>query len=256
MTSASQTPVNVSLYQAAAAMNAQARWQEAISDNLACASIPGFKKHDISFDTVQKGASQQAALDPRLRQALPRATAVTNFAQGELRATGVNTDLAIEGRGFFEVQLPNGTSAYTRDGEFQMNALGQLTTKQGSLVLGESGPIQMDRNNLAPLSISATGEISQGADLKGRLKLVDFDQPDLLTQIGGGCFIANHSNLQPTEAVGTSLRQGFLEGANTEAVIEMASLINVMRAFEANQRIIQLQDERMGRAISELGNPN
>jgi flagellar basal-body rod protein FlgG len=199
---------------------------------------------------------RQATLDPRLHYTMPHATPATNFAQGELRTTGVNTDVAIEGRGFFEVQLPNGATAYTRDGEFQINSVGQLTTKQGSLVLGESGPIQLDRNNSAPLSISATGEVSQGAEIKGKLRLVDFDQPNLLTQVSGGYFIANHPNLQPADATGTSVRQGFLEGANTLPVTEMASLINVMRAFEANQRIIQLQDERMGRAIAELGNPN
>ena len=248
--------MNVSLYQAAAAMTADARWQEAISGNLASASIPGFKKQDLSFDAVQAGMMSQATIDPRMHYILPRATSVTSFAQGELRATGVNTDVAIEGKGFFEVQLPNGATAYTRDGEFQMNSLGQLITKQGSLVLGESGPIQLDHNNPSPLSISATGEVSQGADVKGKLKVVDFTQPNLLTQISGGNFLANHPNLQPVEVSQPSLRQGFLEAANTSPVTEMASLISVMRAFEANQRIVQLQDERMGRAISELGNPN
>ena len=68
--------------------------------------------------------------------------------------------------------------------------------------------------------------------------------------------MANNANLQPEEIAQPSLRQGFLEGANTSPVTEMASLINVMRSFEANQRLVQIQDERMGRAISELGNPS
>lgn len=237
-------------------MNANARWQEAISENLASASIPGFKKQNLSFEAVQAGVMPQATMDPRLRFTLPQATTSTNFAPGELRATGVNTDVAIDGKGFFEVQLPNGARAYTRDGEFQINSLGQLATKSGSLVLGESGPIQLDQSNPAPLSISATGELSQGAELKGKLKIVDFDQPNLLTQVSGGCFMANNPNLQPNDLTQPSLRQGFLEAANTSPVTEMANLINVMRAFEANQRVVQMQDERMGRAISELGNPN
>jgi flagellar basal-body rod protein FlgF len=254
MTGASQTPVNVSLYQAAAAMNANARWQEAISENLASSSIPGFKKQNLSFDAIQAGVMPQANLDPSMRFTIPRAKSATSFVQGQLRPTGINTDVAIDGKGFFEVQLPNGTTAYTRDGEFQINSLGQLSNKQGSLVLGESGPIQLDRNNSAPLSISASGEVSQAGEVKGKLKIVEFNQPNLLTQISGG-FIATDPNLQPTEVSQPALRQGFLESANTTPVTEMASLISVMRSFEANQRVIQIQDERMGRAISELGNP-
>ena len=196
----------------------------------------------------------QANLDPRIHATLPRATKITSFAPGELRATGVNTDVAIEGKGFFEMQLPNGAAAYTRDGEFHINSLGQLTTKQGGLVLGDSGPIQLDLINPASLSISTAGEISQAGEVKGKLKIVDFEQPNLLTPISGG-FLANHPSLQPSDVAVPALRQGFLETANTSPVMEMASLISVMRSFEANQRVIQMQDERMGRAISELGNP-
>src|SRR2546423_6500480 len=105
-------------------MNANARCWEIISDNLASASPPGFKKQAISFDAVQAGVMAQPPFT------LPRATPVTSFQQGELRATGVNTDVAIEGPGFFEVQFANGATGYTRDGEFQMNSQGQLVTKQ------------------------------------------------------------------------------------------------------------------------------
>ena len=189
------------------------------------------------------------------RFALPHAAAATNFSQGELRFTGVKTDVALEGSGFFEVQLPNGAPGYSRDGEFQLNAQGQLTTKHGYPVLGAAGVIQLDRNNPAPLSISANGEVLQGADLKGKLRVVEFNQPQLLTPISGGLFIANQPDLKTSDVAKPSLRQGFLEGANTSTVIEMANLISVMRTFEANQRLVQVHDERMGRAITELGNP-
>jgi flagellar basal-body rod protein FlgF len=164
-----QCPVNVSLYQAAAAMNANARWQETISDNLASASVPGFKKQEISFDAVQAGMMSQATPNAQRQFLLPRATAATNFAQGELRATGVSTDLAIEGRGFFQVQMPTGGTAYTRDGEFHLNTSGQLVTKQGFPVLGENGPIQLDPNLGGEISVAATGEVSQSSEVRGKL---------------------------------------------------------------------------------------
>lgn len=237
-------------------MSANARWQEAISENLAATSIPGYKKQDLSFEAVQAGLMTQAGANSRMPFTLPTLSATTDFSQGELRPTNVNTDVAIEGRGFFEVQLPSGSTAYTRDGEFHVNSSGQLTTKQGYPVLGEGGPIQLDMNLGGTISISATGEVSQDSEVRGKLQVMDFAQPNQLTQIGGGYFTAGTTNQLPTAVAQPSLRQGFLEGANTSTAMEMASLLNVMRGFEANQRVFQMHDERMSRTISELGNPN
>jgi len=248
--------VNISLYQASAAMNANARWQEVISENLASSSIPGFKRQDLSFSAVQAGLMPQGAGAQKLNFVLPQAQATTSFAPGDLKYTGSKTDVAIEGSGFFEVQLANGASAYTRDGEFQINSQGQLATKQGQVVLGDGGPIQLDRNNTAPLSISPSGEVSQGMDRKGRLRIMEFNDLRLLTPIGGGSFMATNPSVQASEVRQPAIRHGFLESANTSPVNEMGNLIGVMRSFEANQRVVQINDERMGRAISELGNPS
>lgn len=248
--------MNVSLYQAAGAMNANARWQEVISENLASASIPGFKKQDMSFDAVQSGIMSQAVPDGRVQYTMPRASTATNFTQGSFRETGVKTDVAIDGKGFFEVEMPGGASAYTRDGEFHVNSSGQLVNKQGFPIVGESGPIQLDTKSGGPISISPTGEVSQGADVRGKLKVVEFNRPELLTQISGGHFVNNNPSMQPVEVPMASVRQGFLESANTSAVNEMTSLIAVMRSFESNQKIMQAHSDRMSRTISELGNPN
>lgn len=248
--------MNVSLFQAAAALNANSRWQESIAQNLASSSIPGFKKQDLSFSAVQAGlmpSSRGMAGGVSSHFALPKASIATNFQTGEMKRTDTNTDLAIEGPGFFEVQLPNGAAAYTRDGEFQQNAQGQLTTKRGYLVLGDAGPIQFDPNSRGVISISQSGEVAQGAEQKGKIKVMQFNDPQLLTTLGGGLFLAANPNLQPAAVANVTLRPGFLEGANTSPVAEMVNLISAMRMYETNQRVIQMQDERMGRAISELG---
>jgi flagellar basal-body rod protein FlgF len=248
--------MNVSLFQAAAALNANTRWQESIAQNLASSSVPGFKKQELSFSAIQAGLiSPNSAKVSGVSShfLLPRANVSTNFQTGEMKRTDLNTDVAIEGPGFFEIRLPNGTTGYTRDGEFQPNAQGLLTTKQGHFVMGNTGPIQLDPNSSEVLSISQTGEVSQGTDLKGKIKLVDFNDLQLLTPISGGVFLATNSNLQPAEVANPSLRRGFLEGANTSGVTEMVNLISAMRMYETNQRVIQMQDDRMGRAISELG---
>ncbi len=245
--------MNVSLYQAAAAMNANARWQEVIAENLAGSSIPGSRKQDISFSAVAAGMVPGLAGLNGGGYVMPTSTATVNFQQGSLRPTGLPTDLAIEGPGFFEVQLPNGSHGFTRDGELQLSAQGQLVTKQGYLVLGDGGPLQLDPANSTPISVSATGEISQGGGLKGRIRLVEFSQPSQLKPIGGGCFLADNPRSQALVAQSSQVRQGLLEGANTSPTTEMASLITAMRMFEANQKVMQMQDERMGRVITDLG---
>lgn len=243
--------MNVSLYQAAAALNANSRWQELISENLAASSVPGYKKQELSFSAVQAGLLPGAVND-RQRFELPQPVAATNFQAGELKFSGSKTDVALEGAGFLAVQMPDGATAYTRDGELRFNAAGQLTTKQGFPVLGDNGPVQIDVNNRAPVSISATGEVSQGAEVRGRLRAVEFNRPNLLTPIGRGQFLANHPELTPAESPATSFHQGYLETANTSPAMEMAHLITAMRLYEANQRVIHAQDERMSRAITEL----
>jgi len=240
-------------------MNVNARWQELISENLAASSIPGFKKQELSFSAIQAGMMPQGDISkPGTAQAfaLPSASVFTNFSAGDLKPTGVNTNLALEGDGFFEVQLPNGTRGYTRDGEFRLNAQSQLVTKQGFLVMGESGPLQLDAGNGAAISVSPAGEVSQGTESKGALKVVNFQNPNLLTPVGGGMFEARDASLQPDTGAKATVRQGWIESGNTSAPAEMANLITAMRSFEANQRIVQLHDERMGRVISELGNTN
>jgi flagellar basal-body rod protein FlgF len=249
--------MNVSLYHAASALNANDRWQELIAEKLASSSIPGFRKQDISFAAVQAGylAPGELSGSHAPQSTLPAGRVATSFRPGELRYTGLVTDLALEGPGFFEVQLPNGTIGYTRDGEFHISAQGQLVTKQGHPVLSDGGPIQIDMDNPAPISIAPGGEVSQGSDVKGRIRVTEFEDEQRLTQISGGLFLAQDPAADGRPALNSTVRQGWLESANTTAVAEMANLITAMRAFEANQKVIQVQDDRMTKTIHEMGNP-
>jgi flagellar basal-body rod protein FlgF len=248
--------MNVSLYQAAAAMNAQSRWQEVITQNLASGSIPGFRKQDVSFSAVEAGLDPTSRSSNNLRYVIPSASTAINFQPGEIRATRNPLDFALEGSGFVEVQLPNGTAAYTRDGEFHLNASGQLVTKQGHTVMGDGGPLQFDVSQGGSITVSASGDVTQGDEVKGRIRLMEFNDPKTLTPIGQGYFLADRPEAQPAPATATLIQQGFLEGSNTSPTTEMASLITAMRLFEANSRVLQMQDERMGRIITEIGNPS
>lgn len=248
--------MNVSLYQAAAAMNANTRWQEVISENLAAGSVPGARKREVTFSAVEAGLERGLPNQPTSRFLVPATNTSVNFLQGTVRPSAGPLDFALEGKGFFEVQLPNGANGYTRDGEFHLNAQGQLVTKQGYPVLTDGGPVQFDASIASPITVSATGEVSQGTEVKGRLRIVEFNDPQKLTVASNGLFLADHPELQPATAETTRVHQGYIEGANTSPTSEMAHLITAMRMFEANQRVMQLQDERMGRVITELGMPS
>jgi len=251
--------VNVSLFSAAAALDANSRWQEVIADNLASSSVPGYKRQQLSQEAVQSGLmSATGARNLPEYFSMSKTSTSTNFNPGEMKYTGNGTDVAVEGNGFFEVKLPGGKTGLTRDGEFQVNSHGQLVTKESYPVLGilqgVVGPIQFSPDHSGPISISPTGNVNQGSELKGRLKVTDVDQPKKLTNLSGGYFMAQDPKIV-TKPSTANLRDGYLESSNTSTLMEMASMMTASRSFEANSHVIQIQDDRLNKTISELGNP-
>jgi flagellar basal body rod protein FlgG len=245
--------MDVSLYQAAAAMNATAHWQDLIAENLANAAVPGSRKQEISFSDVQAGLGSNFSGAAQSNYYIPSANTVTNFRTGELCSTGNAMDFALEGPGFFTVKLPNGQSAYTRNGEFKLNAQGQLVNKEGYAVLGSNGPLQFNPNSSDAITVSATGDVSQGSETKGKLQIAEFQHPEKLMPVGTTDFQSDEQNAQPIAAASTQVRQGMIEAANTSPTTEMASLITAMRMFESNQKVLQMQSDRMSKIITDLG---
>jgi flagellar basal body rod protein FlgG len=248
--------MDVSLYSAAAAMNATERWQDMVANNLATTSVPGARQQEISFSAVQSGLASANTGSARNGFVIPFAGATTNFSQGELKATGDEFDMAVEGPGFFTVQLPDGTKGYTRDGEFQLNSQGQLATKQGYPVLGASGPIAIDPANKTPIDVSTAGEVSQGPDLKGQLAITEFGNMKALTMAYGGYYSAENPQALPKPSSSTNVRQRFVEESNTSPSLAMASLLTSMRMFESNQKVMQMQSDRMTKTITDLSGTN
>ncbi len=194
----------------------------------------------------------------------------TVFTQGSLKQTENPFDVALEGEGFISVLLPDG-ERYTRNGSFLINDEGYLVTKHGEFVLGENGPIQAKKNNFV---IDQDGVVYQNATYSGderrlvsleenewenlervdRLKIVDFRRPRYLKKIGNS-FWKDTEESGPAEiAAGDrrpKVRQGFLESSNVNVVTEMVRMIEVQRTYEANQKMIQTQDNLLGRLINE-----
>ncbi len=244
--------MDVSLYSAASAMNATERWQDLIAENISSSSVPGAHQRTAIFSAMPAGLAGVG----NERFVVPFANSAVNFQQGELRATGANMDFAVEGPGFFAVQMPDGSKGYTRDGQFKLNAQGQLTTKQGYPVMSDTGVLQFDPNNSAPIKVTADGQVSQGAELKGKISVAEFKTPQQLTTIGGGYYRNDVPNMLPQPGTNSHVHQGFIEQANTSPTLAMASMLTAMRMYESNEKVMQMQNDRMGKTITDLSGTN
>lgn len=248
--------MNSSLYGAAAALDGNIKWQQMIAENLAAGSTPAFKKNEISFSSVVAGVlgagSDNAAVhrDPSV---LPKPSFTTNFIQGSLEGTGSSTDLALDGKGFLAVRLPDGRIYYTRDGTFRVNLQGEIRNKDGYELVSEQGnPIIVNPRNKEFISVSPAGEVSDGGLIRGKLSLFEFADITQLTPIGNGYYFPKPGTPPPVAAVDTTVHQSQLEASNTLPMAEVSNLLLALRHYEANQRVIQMHDERMGRAVQEL----
>ena len=244
--------MEVSLYSAASAMNATERWQDLIADNLSTASVPGSRQRTAIFSAVPAGLSGLNGEN----FVIPMANSAVNFQPGELRPTGNHMDFAIEGPGFIGVQMPDGSKGYTRDGEFKLNAQGQLITKQGYRVLADNGNLQFDPNNPAPITVDGDGQVTQGAEAKGKISIAEFKSPQSLTMLGGGLFRNDVPGMDPERITTSKIRQGYIELANCSPTLAMASMITSMRMFESNEKVMSMQSERMAKTITDLSGTN
>ena len=252
--------MNISLFQAASAMEGAQQRQNVIAENLAASGIPGFKRHNVGFHSVSAdmfNKELQGAEKTQLRYMLPRITGHIDFQQGTLVRTGDPNSLAIDGPGFFSVDGPQG-AMYTRDGSFHVNALGQLVSKEGYPLrqAGGGAPITVATDTTTPISISPDGTVSQGGAPLGQLEVTNFPEDSLkqLKRLNAGYFSANGVTPVPIDPQNTKVAQGFVEGANTTPMKEMGELMTSLRHFEANQRIMKVHDEHMGRLIRDLSN--
>jgi flagellar basal-body rod protein FlgG len=253
-----------SLFTAATGMEAQSLRMDLIANNLANTSTTGFKKVRAEFeDLLSETVRGAAAPDPRggtppspLQVGLGVRTGSTtrSWTQGELQATGNKLDLAIEGNGFFRVQRPDGTLAYTRAGNFRIDATGRLVTQRGELV--EPG-ITVPAGTV-DITVQVDGSISaklSGRDTPqdiGRFDLATFPNPSGLEAIGGNLYVQSPGSgeaqtVRPGEQGTGSLTQGYLEGANVKAVEEMIDMISTQRAYELNSKVISTADQMLQR---------
>lgn len=241
------------IYQAAAGALLQQMRMDMLSNNLANVNTTGFKADRPAFRLDMETEPEEISgntVPGRLSPYAPPLEARTDFSAGPAQRTGNPLDVAIVGKGFLEVQAPDGLR-YTRNGNLTINDQGLLSTSDGWPVMGQGGEVAIDGTKV---EISARGEIYVDGEAVDFLKLVDFDQPQELTKTGNTLFAAPEGNAgNAVEEGQVQIAQGFLEGANVDAIRTMTEVIETMRVFEAYQRIIRSVDETTAKSVNEVG---
>ena len=249
-----------SLYSGATGMEAQQLNLNNISNNLANANTTGFKRSKIEFQDLLYQKPRTVGADAGGGTVVPTGVEMGNgsrvvstakvFTQGELKQTGENYDIAIQGDGFLQVQRPDGTFGYTRDGSLKVDGQGRVITSDGLLVLSGFQPIPAGTTSF---SVAPTGEVSvQGASgtQSFRIQLARFANPAGLRSLGGNIYEETPASGtvelgSPGETGRGTIIQGFLESSNVNIVEEMVNMIQAQRAYEINSKSIQTSDEML-----------
>jgi flagellar basal-body rod protein FlgG len=249
---------------AATGMSAQERNIEVIANNVANINTTGFKRSRAEFtDLIYQNERLQGVPSSGASATVPqgaqvglgvRTAAIRSVnIQGSLTGTGNQLDLAINGRGYFQITTPAGETVYTRDGAFSTNAQGQLVTSDGLLLT----PNIVVPPNATSVSVSQSGMVSAtiagqpAPQTLGQLTLANFVNEPGLMALGGNLFQQTAASGQPTvgipgETAFGIVQQGYLEASNVDPVLEITNLISAQRAYEMNSKVIQAADQMSG----------
>lgn len=251
---------------------AQSSRLDTIANNLANVNTSGFKKDRQVFSEYLAANEKPANVMnvPRVPASIESfydmqggdtayvnpAGTYTNFEQGSLRSTGNPLDLAIEGKGFFEVLTPQGVR-WTRAGGLQIDGNGRLVNKDGHPILreGQNDPAQrVITVNSGNVTIAQSGDIFDGGNVAGRLSVVEFANPDDLAKVGSSLYALKGNAISvPVPARESRIQQGFVESSNVNVVEEMTDMIAANRVFEATQHVIKAHDQMDDKLINQVG---
>jgi flagellar basal-body rod protein FlgF len=242
------------LYISAEGAHAQSRRMEVISNNLANVDTPGFKRDLALFqsryaeDIVQGNAMPGTGNAEDIGGGVWFRGTETDFSPGSLKQTGIKTDFAINGDGFFVIER-DGQELLTRAGNFLFNSDGRLVTQDGDAVLSDGGtPIEIDAS--LPWAMTPDGAIQQGADVIP-LAINRTSQPGDLTKLGENLFQAL-APAEPVPAEMRDVRSGYLEMSGVKPTLEMLEMIETSRAFEANINMIKNHDSILNSLVNRV----
>lgn len=251
------------LYTAYTGMSNEQKRLDIISNNLANAATVGYKEDNVtsqSFDNVLtlkiKDASEAYNDRPigTMSPGVKLGEVYTDFGQGSLRQTSNTYDLALEGSGFFTLDVTdkagNVSTQYTRNGSFTMTKDGHIVDASGNHLMGESGEIQIP-TDAANVVVDSNGAIYADGVYVDTLKITDFENYDYLIKSGDTMYQALDGATEKISSA--SVNQGYTEQSNVNVVSEMVKMITITRAYEANQKVIQSVDKTLDLAANSVG---
>jgi len=225
------------------------RQLDIVANNIANMNTNGFKGEKMMFiEHLVKSKDSNKLLGKPLSFVRDIAT-MTNFDDGAIEKTGNPLDLAIAGEGFFVVQTDKG-ERYTRNGRFKLDEGGQLVTQTNNPVLSTGGQPFFLSPEDTEIAISKDGTVSTNNGDLGRIRLVTFDNLQLLKRSANGLFA---SEAAAKDVTNVALAQGMLEGSNVQPIFEMAKMIDIQRTYDGVRTFLDREDERMRKMISEMG---
>jgi flagellar basal-body rod protein FlgF len=232
------------------------RQLDVVANNVANVNTTGFKADRSLFEEYLTSGAHEDNFKrgDRLVSYVQDRGTFRDFNQGALQSTSNPLDVAVNGSGFLVVQTPGG-ERYTRDGGLQLNNVGQLVTVTGAPVLGASGPIVLQPTD-HDINISPDGTVtvleggSRVDSIRGKLRLVSFPDAQKLLKEGSNLYVAGEGSAQPD--LKSTVKQGFIEKSNVNAVAEMSTMIEVTRAYTQISTLLQQQSDLHKTAIQQL----
>ncbi len=227
-----------------------------VANNIANASTTGFKREGIQFDTYIQHAMSggNSASNGNTNFVYDRGT-YRDTSAGSVTSTGNPLDLAIQGKGYFQVQNAQGVTQFTRDGAFHLDNQGQIVSSSGMPVLSDGGQAIILPDDARDITISGDGFItaqvgtgSARAQL-GKLGVVTFDNDEAVVPAGGSLLTTTQT---PTPSTGNSIMQGAIENSNVNSITEMTDLIRIQRSYEQATNLVGQENSRLSDAIDKL----
>ena len=241
------------IYLATSGMNVEQKRMDVLSNNLANINTAGYKKEKLVFQVYKDRQISNTSNNNQLGNysgGIIIGQNLVDLSDGNVRYTGNNLDFCVNGKNFFVVAAPDGQQYMTKDGSFSLNSEGFLVNKDGYFVLGNNGNIQM--TGPGDLSVDEKGNITFNQINIGNFSVNSVTNAEDISMIGSSYFVLkNGAALAANTDV--SIKQGYIETSNVNGVSEMVDMISITRSYEANQKILNMQDEILKKAANEVG---
>ena len=238
------------IYTASMGMSPLLDKQDQIANNLANINTTGFKQSGLFLKAYEKYLANDLR-QPFANREIKADEVYIDYSEGAMRQTKQPLDFCIKGSGFFTAMTAEGVR-YTRNGNFSLDAEGLLITNDGSKVMSKDGGyIRLEKDQ--PVTMNDQGEVFQGPDSKGFLKITDFQKPYSLLRCGNSMFRPQLPDSPEVNSTGFQINQGYLEYSNVDIIRNMVQMISTYRNFEADQKAVQAQDETLEKSVNMVG---